>query len=369
MLHTDIPTQAEFSALDAKRGDICVSIYLPTTPITRATKGDRILFKNLVSETIGQLTVAKANKRRVSTLEKLLLELNDDDRFWAYLSDGLAVFATPSNLTTFRLPVSVAAEAQISDRFHVKPLVPVLASAGNGFVLALSQGGVRLIEVTPGLAQIVRVPGLPKTMSDALKRQLPRDRAPARRLQGSEGMKVLIGQYCRMIDRALRPVLSGQRAPLILATVTEMAAIYRANNSYPNLVKTIIKGNPEHQSARELATAARAIIKRGDKRLVRDRLAVLKEGLKKKRSSTDLAEIAQAAVHGRVQTLLVDVGVTVPGRIGSSNGKLKLAAKAGASSYDILDELVGLTVRAGGDVVPIGSKALSNGSPAAAILR
>ncbi|MGI9434867.1 MAG: hypothetical protein ACR2Q4_08580 [Geminicoccaceae bacterium] len=369
MLYADVPTRAEFSALDAKRGEICVSIYLPTTPVTRATKGDRILFKNLVGEAVGQLSAAKASKRRVSALQSRLTDLQEDDRFWAYLADGLAVFATPDDLRTFRLPVRPAAEAQISDRFHVKPLVPLLAAAGNGFVLALSQGGVRLIEFTPGLAEVVKVPGLPKTMSSALKRQLPRDRAPTRRIQGSEGMKVLIGQYCRIVDRALRPVLAAQGASLILATVNEMAAIYRANSSYPHLAKSVIKGNPEHLAPRELATAARAIVKRKDKRLVNDRLVQLKEGLGKGRSSADLATIAKAAIHGRIETLLIDVKASVPGTINPSSGKLKLAAKASAGTYDVLDELVGLTIRTGGDVLPIASKALSNDSPAGAILR
>jgi hypothetical protein len=50
MLHTDIPTEPELRGLDAVREHICVSIYIPTTPVTREAKGDRILLKNLVTE-------------------------------------------------------------------------------------------------------------------------------------------------------------------------------------------------------------------------------------------------------------------------------------------------------------------------------
>jgi hypothetical protein len=53
MLHTDIPTEQEF--LDAVRGGICVSIYLPTTPVAREAKRDRILFKDLATDAINQL--------------------------------------------------------------------------------------------------------------------------------------------------------------------------------------------------------------------------------------------------------------------------------------------------------------------------
>ena len=154
MLYTDIPTRSEFCALDAVRSDICVSIYLPTTPVTRATKADRILFKNLAHEAVEQLVSAKANKRGVQALQDLLNDLHDDDSFWAYLADGLAVFATPKELTTYRLPLAPRAEAQISDRFHVKPLVPLLSASGSGYILALSQGTARFIEFTPTIGQI-----------------------------------------------------------------------------------------------------------------------------------------------------------------------------------------------------------------------
>jgi Bacterial archaeo-eukaryotic release factor family 11 len=369
MLYTDIPTHSEFCALDAVRGDFCVSIYLPTTPVTRATKADRILFKNLVNEAVEQLLSAKANKRSVSALQELLVNLHDDDAFWAYLADGLAVFATPKELKTFRLPLAPRAEAQISDRFHIKPLVPLLAAVDSGYVLALSQGAIRLVEFTPSIAETIKVPGLPKTMSDAIKRQLPRDRAPARRLQGGEGMKVLMAQFARIVDRALRPIVAGKHAPLVLAAVDELASVYRAHNTYPHLVSRSIKGNPEQMSDSDLAKQARSMVARRTKKRVSDQLKLVNEGLNKDYSSMDLAQIAAAAVAGRVGTLLVDVDASVPGAVNTDTGKLTLARRSSAKSYDVLDELVGLTVRAGGDVLPVSSKMLGGEHQAAALFR
>lgn len=124
MLHTDIPTEPEFRGLDAVRGDICVSIYLPTTPVTREARRDQILFKNLVTDAVNQLKSGKANKRKIAAVEAALLELHDDEVFWAYMADGLAVFATPNEMRTFRLPVAPSQAVEVSDRFHIKPLVP-----------------------------------------------------------------------------------------------------------------------------------------------------------------------------------------------------------------------------------------------------
>lgn len=369
MLHTDIPTEAEFRRLDATQGDICISIYLPTTPVTRKAQGDRIRYKNLVAAALQQVKDAKAGKRKVAAVEAILAELYDDDAFWAYMADGLAVFATPSGMQTFRLPIAPVEAAEASDRFHVKPLVPLLALPAASFVLALSQGAVRFIEVSASLAETVKVDGLPRNMSDALKRQLPRDRAPARRIQGSEGMRVLIGQYCRIVDRALRPILAGRAVPLILATVGELAAAYRTHNTYPHLLADTIAGNPEQVSAAALAEKARAIVLRHARKAVRQRLKRIEDGVTAGLASTDLAEIARAAVGGRVATLLVDVGGSYPGTIDPLTGALTLAADPSAATYDVIDELVGLTVRAGGEVLPLRAGKLPDGSATAAIFR
>jgi hypothetical protein len=368
MLHTDIPTEPEFRGLDAVRGQICVSIYLPTTPVTREAKGDRILFKNLVTKAISQLRDAKANKRKVAAIEVLLMEIHDDV-FWAYLADGLAVFATPDEVRTFRLPIAIPQAVEVSDRFHIKPLVPLMAFPGACFVLALAQGATRFIEVTASLAESVKVDGLPKNMSDALKKQLPRDRAPSGRIQGSEGMKVLTGQYCRIVDRALRPILTGRTVPLVLACVEEMASIYRAHNSYPHLLPSIITGNPEQMTDRELAEKAREISLRHAKKLIRDRIKLVEERADKDLASTDVAQIAVAAVRGQVSTLLVDIAASKPGTIDPDRGTISLADAPSAKTYDLLDELVGLTIRAGGEVLPAKSSALPNGNPVAAIFR
>jgi len=47
MLYVDIPTVEVIAALASYRGDACVSIYLPTTPIVQQGRGDRIELKNL----------------------------------------------------------------------------------------------------------------------------------------------------------------------------------------------------------------------------------------------------------------------------------------------------------------------------------
>ncbi|MBY0226254.1 MAG: hypothetical protein K2Q28_10655 [Hyphomicrobium sp.] len=369
MLYTDIPTEADFTSLDAVRDSVCISIYLPTTPVTRNNLIDRITFKNAIAEAVAQLEAANLNTRSIAAAYRLLNELLQDECFWTYQADGLAVFATPHELRTFRLPTCVEHIVEVADRFHLKPLLPLLAYPGACFILALSQKAVRIIEVTSSLAETVAIEALPKSMSDALKRQFPKDRAPARRVQGREGMKVLIGQYCRMIDRALRPMLAGRTQPLIVAAVEEMAAIYRANNSYPHVLSETIIGNPDRISDQELALFARELATKHAKRIISDRLRLIFERASSDMTSTDVTKIAKAAVCGRVGTLLIDTATARPGTINPKDGTITLAEQSSADTYDILDELAGLTIRTGGDVLPVSRAMLPADSPVAAIFR
>src|SRR5436305_7007405 len=68
MLYVDLPSLADLKSLAAHRDDICVSIYLPTTPVSREAAGDRIELKNLAKEALRQLETANADKRRVAAL-------------------------------------------------------------------------------------------------------------------------------------------------------------------------------------------------------------------------------------------------------------------------------------------------------------
>jgi hypothetical protein len=68
MLHVDIPTLPELRTLAAARGDICASLFLPTTPLTQDTAADRIALKNLVQGLVRELDAKGFDKRRVAAL-------------------------------------------------------------------------------------------------------------------------------------------------------------------------------------------------------------------------------------------------------------------------------------------------------------
>ena len=65
MLYVDIPAPSDIAALATFRGEGCVSIYLPTTPITQQAQADRIELKNLARRAAEQLEAAGTDKREL----------------------------------------------------------------------------------------------------------------------------------------------------------------------------------------------------------------------------------------------------------------------------------------------------------------
>jgi hypothetical protein len=123
MLYVDIPTLPEFKALATTRADPCVSIHLPTTPLTQGTGATRAQLKNLGKAALDQLDDSGFDKRRPASIEDHLAEFAEDDDFWRFQAHSLAVLVTPDTMRTFRLPNRLTPIAEVSDRFHLKPLL------------------------------------------------------------------------------------------------------------------------------------------------------------------------------------------------------------------------------------------------------
>jgi hypothetical protein len=369
ILPTDIPTRAQLERLLDARDPWSVSIYLPTSPSSRGD-AERIELKNLAREAATQLEQAGADRAAVAAIDDELDDLVDDEEFWPYQARSLALFLTPTTITTFRLPNHLTAVVEVSDRFHLKPLLRAVTFPNTAFVLALSQNGVRLLEIAPELEpEEIRIPDLPKDVASAVGKSSIRDRAPSRRIQGSEGQKTRMRQYARQIDHALRPLLSGLDLPLILAATEPIDSIYRSVNSYPHLAAATLQGNPDSASDAELTESARRVLDE----LYADELRTIQETYalraSQRRASSDIADVARAATYGLVDTVLVDIDEVVPGYVDEETGAVTFDEADDAVNYGVVDEIARRVWLNGGKVLAVRRDDIPGKGSVAAILR
>ncbi|MBL8905884.1 MAG: hypothetical protein JNM20_04325 [Rhizobiales bacterium] len=370
MLHVDLPSLAELKALISTRADACLSIYVQTTPQTQHVAQSRVQYGNLVRDGLKLMEEAGIDKRRRALLETECAALGADDEFWKYQAHSLAVLATPDNLKSFRLATSVKDTVQVADRFLLKPLLRAIAFPQTAYILALSENAVRLIKIFPDLPPTeVKVAGLPQSAADAAGRASINNLTQNTRLANAEGQTVLLRQYARQVDSALRPVLSGQDLPLILAATQPLDAIFRNLNSYPALLKPAIVASPDRMNESELAGAARPILDQYYREEAAAALGQFEARLGERRATSDLAEIARAATAGAVSLLMVDIDKTIEGRVSDADGALSLAGKPAPMDYDIIDEIAGRAILHGAKFLALRAPDLPGNSSLAAILR
>lgn len=371
MLYVDLPTSEDLTRLANARAEGSVTIVLPTTGLTQEIGASVIELKNLAKEAVRQLNEAGFDKRKIAAIAEQIEDLSDDEEFWAHQATSLALYVTPENLTSFRLPTRLEPLVEVADRFHIKPLIRASAFPDVAFILALSENSARLVEMHGDQpAEVVNVAGLPKNMDASGARNKSRDVSPGGRFQGGAGETIHRRNYSRKIDAALRPLLAGRDIPLVLAAVDEFSTIYRSVNSYEHLAAETIKGNPDRLSAGELAELARVIMQR----LHAARIGALTEQYrtreKQGRAGADLAQVARAAAQGAIDTLLVDIDSVIDGTLDETTGAITVAKGASADTYDIVDEVAGLVLRFGGRAIGLRQADLPVAtSPVAAIYR
>ena len=227
---------------------------------------------------------------------------------------SLAVLATPDSVRTFRLATAITDRVEVSDRFHLKPLLRAIAFPQHAFVLALSENAVRLVEVFADLPpSVVRVHDLPKSAADAVGRASVNNLTQGTRIANAEGQTVLLRQYARQVDAALRAILGGRETPLILQRPSRSARSFGRLVLYPLSRAKEYQPAPTASATANWRTRARPVLDRLYADEVDAARALFQTRLGQRRATTNIGETAHAATKGAVELLLVDIDHVIPG--------------------------------------------------------
>lgn len=370
MYYVDMPSQEEIGLLNSTRSKACVSIYLPTTPLTQEVEQSRINLGNLLKKAVAQLEAVEYDKREVAALEEQFVDLLEDDEFWAYQANSLAIFATPESIRTYRLANKLSEAVEVSDRFHIIPLLRAVTFPHAAYVLALSENAVRVIEVSADLpAEELEVPNLPQSLEEVSGRATNKNYTGTGHRHGSQSENFHLPRYLRLIDAALRPLVKGSDKPLILATTKQLENLFRSISVIP-AVEEVISGNPERLSASDLADAARPVLDTYYASVIKQFNELFEERTGQQRTTTDIADAARLATFGGIDRLLIDIDSVVDGFINEETGEVSFGKEGGdAENYGIIDEIAGRALRTGAKVMAVRQDDIPGRQQLAAISR
>ncbi|WP_019627362.1 hypothetical protein [Thioalkalivibrio sp. AKL10] len=364
----------------------CLSLYQPTHRDHPDNEQDPIRFKNLVKALDDSLRQKFASDEIQPLLEPLLA-LADDREFWNCTFDGLAVLRDRNRFRVYKLQRPVPELAVVADSFHTKPLLRILQSADRYQVLALSRHEMKVFEGNrDALDEITPADGVPQTITEALGDELTDSRQTVSAYGGSGGGQAPMHhghggrkaeldddaeRFFRAVDRAVLEHHSKPSGlPLLLAALPEHHHMFHALSHNPFLISESLDVHPDALASSD--DFRERVWQTIEPRYL-ERLAGLVDAFgsnqPKGLGSDDLAEVARAAVGGRVATLLIEARREIPGRVDATTGELEFDDLSHPETDDVLDDLGALVLKMGGEVVVVPKERMPTGTGIAAIYR
>jgi hypothetical protein len=227
--HMNVLTRNNLNLLMAVHKGPCVSVFMPMHRSGPETQQDPIRLKNLIREAEEHLIARGLHAPKAKGLLEKAEKLLQDGLSHKQQNDGLAMFLSPEVFHYYLLPFVFEELVIVADRFHIKPLLPLLSGDGRYFVLALSQNKIRLLQSTHYSVSELDPGDVPENLAETL-----RDNDSWKELQmhssisgkgklsaithgGEVDNKENIQRYFRRIDKGLHELLKNERAPLVLA--------------------------------------------------------------------------------------------------------------------------------------------------------
>lgn len=367
--------QNDPAALLSAPAQPCVSIYLPAHPVGAGDEPARIRLKNLLRRATERLGEPAADE--ILTPAYRLTNGAPGTVFWRHQEEAVALFLAPGFFQYVPIPFPVDERLEVGDRFVIRPLLPLLGG-GTFYVLALSRKEVRLLEVTDSGVRRVDLEGVPQSLEEALGGQLTgrifqtHTASPAAlgaraaivhgRGSGEEDVKAELVRYLQRVDAALAPKLPDRNAPLVLAGVEYLLAIYREVSRLTAIAAEGITGSPELLKDEELAERGRPLAEPFFTEGRRRAVARFEELAGNGRTSCHITEILPAAREGKVDTLFVSIAADLRGSFGE-DGSVRPGGE------DLLDLAAAWTLDRGGTVYAVPRNEVPEEADVAALFR
>jgi hypothetical protein len=341
-----------------------LSLYMPAERAGAEIQQNPIRFKNLLRQAEDRLI---EHGLRRPEAESLLLRARDelmmDETFWQFQSSGLAVFVSPELFVHFRLPIDFDEIVHVGEQFHLKPLFSLFQKEGRFYVLALSQGSVRLLEGWKYGVQEVDLGETPTSLEEALKYDDPEKQmqghattagggaggqgaGQGRPVQSYHGQREdedddrsRIRRFFQHVDKGVSEILGDDRAPLVLAGVEYLLPIYREVSSYPGLIEAGIPGNPTGVRDEDLHVLAWELLEPVFEQEHENAADLFRReaGKQTGKASSDIEEVVQAAYGGRVGQLFISEDCEIWGNYDLEANRVEIHPERRPDSEDLLN--------------------------------
>lgn len=319
-----LPLKA-FKELMESRGDKCISLYMPTQKTGKEVSQNSIRYKNILQTLERKLENRGMGKRDLEDYLQPLKQLTSKETFWRNQGIGLAIFYQQGELLAYRLPIPFEEKVFVSDRYYIRPLLPMFVENEKFYLLVLDLKDVKLYGGTRYSVGEINLSDKPTSMEEALVYEDPEKRLEFHNTSSPshEGQKGIFHQhhpeedeekdirrFFNKVDAAVMDRIGGETAPLIIIGANNQLPIYKDANSYPHLEGEIERGNPHILDAGELHEMAweklSRFVEKEIEKVKNDYHVLLERG----QALHEMEDIVPAAIHGQISKLMTAKGKT-----------------------------------------------------------
>ena len=279
--------------------------------------------------------------------------------------ESLILFVNENIAEYTRLPIEVEDRVVIDNTFHTRDLVRAMHVEANYYVLVLNQEKARLIEASTD--KVVHEVGNPfPYLNNQLHHSTRAEGAVASRQTN------LKDEFFNRIDKEVNKIRKENKLPVfICATETNYHDYLNIADEKHSILDTFMLQTDGDAKAHHIVDGAWKIVKEITVEKNNARKEELLKAVGTGNYLSDVNEIWEAILKGRVQTLFIEQGLFQPGRI--EENKITFVSEEERTDKevvdDIYDEMIEHNADFGGDVVFLPKGELSDFEGFGAILR
>lgn len=340
-------TSDDISTLREGKGNICISVIVPTHPFSPERKSDKTEVNKVLNKA-KQLLHNKYPEAEIKTLLQRMDELLETIDF-THSKEGLGLYISSTVKLSVQFPFPVQEKVMVNDNFELRELMYKASYAEPYYNLLLNEQGGRLFKGSWNKLFEIKDDHFPMTYSDDYEYSKPvRSSSYAGyahvknyEKDKSELETIRLRDFLRKLDTALDTYLVNDMPLIVLGVKKELSLFTEVSNHTSNIIHKIA-GSYGHHNEKQLADIAwpfmRLHLENELKALVNEFEEKVGEGL----GLSGVQDIWTAACEGRAFKLLVEKDYRQPAFLAGNEYHLYLhpPQKTTRVLPDAVDEII-----------------------------
>lgn len=364
-----------------EQGGPFISIYQTTHRDPSKNEEDALRFKNLIKEAEKQLEVNYPDEDPKDVLNPLY-DIESNTQFWNQTQEGIAVFSSKNHTVAFRFSQPIRDVAVVSETLYAIPLIRLFQTLDDYYVLALSKDSFRLFYGNRDKVSEVTFDEDQPTTKEEVLGTLETDNNVTHGSYGGGGGAQYHGhedakkveeedmkRFFRYVDEFVDDTYTKTSgSPLILWALPKAQGVFRKVSKNDNLMEDGVEKSTKELTEDEVRDQTWSIIEPVYEEGVNDLVERFNTAVFKEQASDVYTEVFQAALEGRVDTLLIEEARIIPGYLNDKNEPV-IFEEASKDTHDLLDTLAKLVIDQGGSIRVLSKEKMPSDTGFAAIYR